>query len=515
VASIVLDPGHVGIGSLRRIARSQDRIELTSNAKDQVEACARYLEDVIDSGQVVYALNTGFGKFSQTQIARNQIKQLQRNLVTSHATGVGDYLADHVVRLMLALKVMGLARGYSGVSWTIIEHLLRLIETNVLPCIPAKGSVGASGDLAPLSHLACALIGIGRMRVDGRVVSAEEGLRAAGLEPIELGPKEGVAIVNGTQASTALAFCGLFMAEDALAAAICAGAVSVEAAAGLHAPYDARSHELRGQQGQKIVASRLRTLLEGSEIRAAHSGDGKVQDPYSLRCQAQVMGAALDCLDHAARILTIEANGVSDSPLIFVDDGDVVSGGNFHAQPVGMAADILAMAICEIGSISERRLALLCDSGFSGLPPFLVEAGGLNSGFMNVQVTAAALASENKGLAFPGSVDTIPTSAGQEDHVAMSAYAARRTMAMAWNASRIVAGELMAGAQGVTLRRPLRAAHLIEEIVAALRERVSFLAEDRYLADDLESVGSMIDTGVYYDICKADLPSGRDGWVDA
>lgn len=508
-SKLILDPGNVTLATLRQIFLNPVQIEVSEEATRRVVACSDHVRSIIDSGQVVYALNTGFGKFSQVRIGDDQMRLLQTNLVLSHSTGVGAYLSDETVKLMLVLKIIGLARGYSGVRKEVIDFLIRLVNAEVYPCIPAKGSVGASGDLAPLSHMAAAMIGVGMMRTGGRIVPAVEGLQIAGLTPFDLGPKEGVGLVNGTQTSTALALHGLFQAENALAAAIASGAMSVEAAAGLHGPYDPRTHQARGQRGQASVAEAILSLISGSGIRAGNVNSGKVQDPYSLRCQAQVMGACLDTFNYAAGVLTIEANGVSDSPLIFLDNGDVVSGGNFHAEPVAMAADVMAIGISEVGGISERRLAMLLDPIFSGLPPFLTKEGGINSGFMNVQVSAAALASENKSLAHPGSVDSIPTSAGQEDHVSMATFAARRTLDMAWNTTNIVAGELLAAAQGIEMRRPLKSSRSVEGFVEKIRERSAFLEADRYMAPDLVSTADLIETGYFYEAVKAVMPSSN------
>ncbi|MHC1550196.1 histidine ammonia-lyase [Phyllobacterium sp. K27] len=506
---IEIDPGAVTLGTLRSVLFNSVEIELAPSSKSRIDACAQQVQSIIDSGQTVYALNTGFGKFSQTKVTSEQMELLQRNLVLSHSTGIGDLLPDETVRLMLVLKVIALARGFSGVRYDVIDFLVRLINAEVYPCVPAKGSVGASGDLAPLSHMASAMIGVGKMRYQGKVVSAQEGLRIAGLGPYRLGPKEGVGLVNGTQTSTALGLQGLFQAEHAMAASICTGALSVEAAAGLHGPYDPRIHAARGQAGQQKVAAEILRLVTGSEIRHANRDSGKVQDPYSLRCQSQVLGAALDAINYAANVLEIESNGVSDSPLIFTEQGDVVSGGNFHAEPVAIAADVLAIGIAETGAISERRLALLIDPIFSGLPAFLIKDGGINSGFMNVQVTAASLASENKSLAHPASVDSIPTSAGQEDHVSMATFAARRTVDMARNTSAIIGCELFGAAQGIELRRPLRATPALEAFVAKVREQASFVEVDRFMAPDIEWTTSLVESGYFYDAVSGVLPSAR------
>jgi histidine ammonia-lyase len=382
-----------------------------------------------------------------------------------------------------------LARGHSGVRPALVDALLALFNAGVTPRIPAKGSVGASGDLAPLAHLACVLIGEGEaFTSDGNIVKGAEALAMVGLEPFVLQAKEGLALLNGTQVSTALALSGLFGAEDVFASALISGALSLEAIQGSIKPFDPRIHAARGQAGQIAVAAAMLALFEGSEIVPSHADCGRVQDPYSVRCIPQVMGACLDNLTHAARVLMIEANAASDNPLVFADTGEVISGGNFHAEPVAFAADILALAIAEIGAMSERRIALLVDSNLSGLPPFLVRDGGLNSGFMIAQVTAAALASENKSLAHPASVDSLPTSANQEDHVSMATYAARRLTDMVNNTAVVVGIEAMAAAQGIELKRPLKSSALIEAEFDAIRSRVAFLDRDRYLAPDIEAM---------------------------
>jgi histidine ammonia-lyase len=397
-------------------------------------------------------------------------------------------LPPRVVRLILALKAVGLARGHSGVRWEVIEALLTLANAGVLPCIPAKGSVGASGDLAPLAHMSAALLGIGDVTINGRVAPAAEGLRTAGLEPFTLEPKEGLALLNGTQVSTALALSGLFAAENIFGAAVVAGALSLEAIKGSIAPFDPRIHAARGQQGQIAVAAVFRGLVERSGILASHVGCDRVQDPYSIRCQPQVMGACLDNITHAARVLEIEANATSDNPLVFAETGEVLSGGNFHAEPVAFAADILALAIAEIGGLAERRIALLVDANLSGLPPFLVRDGGVNSGFMIAHVTAAALASENKSLAHPASVDSLPTSANQEDHVSMATNGARRLHDMAANTATIVGIEAAAAVQGIEFHRPLRSSDALEAQVEDIRTRVAPYERDRFFAPDIEAM---------------------------
>ena len=444
-----------------------------------------------------YGINTGFGLLASTRIPRDQLRTLQRNLVLSHAAGTGPLLSDEVVRLVLVLKIASLSQGYSGVRVETVRALGALLRHEIYPCVPAQGSVGASGDLAPLAHMAAALIGVGHVRVRGRVVPAMAALKKARLRPVELGPKEGLALLNGTQVSTALGIAGLLAIEDVFAAAVVSGTMSVDALKGSDVPFDPRIHAIRRQRGQQDVAAVYRRLLKGSEIRASHLDCSRVQDPYSLRCQPQVMGACLDLMRSAADTLLREANAVTDNPLVFPNDGSVLSGGNFHAEPVAFAADQLALAIAEIGSIAERRIALLVDPKMSGLPAFLVGNSGLNSGFMLAQVTAAALVSENKSLAHPASVDSIPTSANQEDHVSMATYAARRLLTMATNSAAVIAVELLAAAQGVEYHRPARSSSQLEGYLAIIRRRVKRYREDRFFAPDIEAAKSLITSGVF------------------
>jgi histidine ammonia-lyase len=487
--TLTLGTGAVTLADLRRIYRDEASVAIDEPAiVPMLEASHRVVQRIADGEAAVYGINTGFGKLAQTRIPHDRLAELQRNLVLSHSAGIGRPLAPGVVRLVLVTKAVSLARGCSGVRPDVVRALVALANAGVLPRIPTKGSVGASGDLAPLAHLARILIGEGDVAIGDDVVPAAEGLRRAGLAPLVLGPKEGLALLNGTQVSTSLALAALFEAENVFAAALVASALSLEAVKGSVRPLDARIHAARGQPGQIDVAAGLRTLLGGSGIVPSHAHCGRVQDPYSIRCVPQVMGACLDSLRHAARVLAIEANAASDNPLVFADNGDVVSGGNFHAEPVAFAADILALAIAEIGAISERRIALLIDATLSGLPPFLVKEGGLNSGFMMPQVTAAALASENKSLAHPASVDSLPTSANQEDHVSMATFAARRLFDMLDNTAGIVGIEAMAAAQGIDFLRPLRSSQLVEREHAAIRGRVAFVAHDREFAPDIAAM---------------------------
>jgi histidine ammonia-lyase len=487
----VIRPGGLELADLRQVCSGALQFSLDPAAHAAIEASRETVDDIAARGVPAYGINTGFGKLARTHIPANQLELLQSNLVQSHAVGVGPLLDAQTVRLILVLKAASLARGYSGVRLDVVLGLLALANRDILPAIPSKGSVGASGDLAPLAHMALPLIGQGEVLYDGRVVSAAQALEDAGLEPLTLSAKEGLALLNGTQVSTALALRALFEIEDVFGAAITAGALSVDAARGSDAPFDARIHAVRGQEGQIEVAAHFRELLAHSAIRQSHlENDDRVQDPYSLRCQPQVMGACLDLLRHAARIIRIEANAVTDNPLTF--GGEILSGGNFHAEPIALAADALALVIAEIGALSERRIALLIDSNFSGLPPFLVPEPGVNSGFMIAHVTAAALASENKSLAHPASVDSLPTSANQEDHVSMATFAARRLLEMVSNTRTIIAIELLAAAQGIDFQRPLVSSPALEKVHAALRAQVPFYDQDRYFAPDINAAINLI-----------------------
>ena len=428
--NLTIDNQLVSLADLREAWRRPLKVSLGSEARRCIAESNELINEYLASGAEVYGVTTGFGQFANVHIGHEKLLELQENLVRSHAMGVGENLDDDVVRLVMLMKVIALAEGFSGVRLELVEALCDLINNDILPCIPSQGSVGASGDLAPLAHMAGVLIGIGEARVNGKVLSAGAALANAGLEPLKLAPKEGLALLNGTQVSTALALAAVFRTEHVLAAALAAGAMSSDAIKGSDTPFDKRIQSVRGHGGQIAVAGVLRELMRDSEIRASHVKCDHVQDPYSIRCQPQVAGACLDVLRHVCSVLQTEANAVTDNPLVFAESKSVLSGGNFHAEPVAFAADYLALAIAEIGSLSERRIALLIDSHLSGLPPFLVEEGGLNSGFMITQVTAAALVSENKALAHPSSVDSIPTSANQEDHVSMATFAARRLHTM-------------------------------------------------------------------------------------
>jgi histidine ammonia-lyase len=503
-----LNPGHLSLAQLRDIAATFEPIRLDDACTADIHAAAQTVQGIVAAGQPAYGINTGFGKLARVHVPADQLEQLQTNLVRSHAAGVGTLLDDTSVRMILALKIASLARGHSGVRMQVIDTLLAMYNAALWPCIPCQGSVGASGDLAPLAHLALAAMGEGTVRCRGEIIDAADGLRRAGIAPLRLAAKEGLALLNGTQVSTGIALMALFGAEQVFASAVLAGALSVDAACGSDAPFDARIHAVRGQPGQIEVAALYRQLLQGSAIRESHRvGDPRVQDPYSLRCQPQVMGACRDLLRQTARTLEIEANAVSDNPLLFPESGDVLSGGNFHAEPVAFAADQLAIAMAEVGALSERRIAMLVDASISGLPAFLVQDSGINSGFMIAHVTAASLASENKTLAHPASVDSLPTSANQEDHVSMATFAARKAVDIVGNVRRIVAIELMAAAQGIDFRRPLRSSEVLEAAHARIRQAVPHYREDRYLAPDIEALNALIDSSALHEFLDLPLPS--------
>jgi histidine ammonia-lyase len=493
--AVTLRPGDVPLAEWRAIYRGAD-VRLDPGSAPAVAASAEAVGRIVARGEPAYGINTGFGKLASVRIGADDLATLQRNIVLSHAAGVGEPSPEPVARLMLALKLASLAQGASGVAPATIAMLEALLAQRLTPVIPAQGSVGASGDLAPLAHMAAAMIGVGEIDVDGVRTPAAQALADAGLSPLTLGPKEGLALLNGTQFSTANALAGLFEAERLFQTALVTGALSTEAAKGSDTPFDHRIHVLRRQPGQIEAGDALRALMAGSAIRASHlKDDERVQDPYCLRCQPQVMGAALDVLRQAASTLGYEANGVSDNPLIFADTDEALSGGNFHAEPVAFAADMIAIVLCEIGSLAERRIAMLVDPALSGLPAFLTPKPGLNSGFMIPQVTAAALVSENKQMAYPASVDSIPTSANQEDHVSMAAHGARRLLAMARNVQAVIGIELLAAAQGCDFHRPLASSPALEGVRGLLRGYVPHLEDDRHFHPDMALAGGLVGEG--------------------
>jgi histidine ammonia-lyase len=505
--TIVIRPGSMALSHWRSIYCGAE-VSLDEGARDAVDAGAAVIQAILAKGEPVYGINTGFGRLASVRIGDGDLSFLQRNLVLSHAAGVGDPLPERVVRLVMALKIASLGQGASGIRWETLNHVSECLRRGLVPVIPGQGSVGASGDLAPLAHLSAALMGVGSIQVEGTTLPAAEALARAGLAPVALGPKEGLALLNGTQVSTALALAGLFEAERLLQSALVTGALATDAAKGSDAPFDPRIQAVRRHRGQIEVAAALRALMAGSAIRASHLiGDERVQDPYCLRCQPQVMGACLDLLRQAGGTLETEANGVTDNPLVFAEAGEVVSGGNFHAEPVAFAADMIAMALCEIGSLAERRIAMLVDPTLSGLPAFLIAKPGLNSGFMIPQVTAAALVSENKQRAMPASVDSIPTSANQEDHVSMATHGARRLLPMAENVAQIVAIEWLAAAQGCDFHKPLASSAALERARDLLRGTVPHLDEDRYFAPDMTAASLMVKNGALLKAASAPLPA--------
>ena len=489
-----LNPEKITLGQLLQL-RAGESARLDDASMRRVTESAASVERIVAGGETVYGVNTGFGLLANTRIPDGRLAELQTNLILSHSAGLGDPLPRHVSRLMIVLKLLGLGRGYSGVRPVVIEALQALLDKDAMPVIPSQGSVGASGDLAPLAHMTAALMGHGCIDLGGEAMPAAAALQKLKMQPLELGPKEGLALINGTQASTAIALDALFAGERVFGAAVAAGALSVDALKGSIKPFDPRISELRGQPGQIRVAAAIAELLDGSLIVPSHARCGKVQDPYSFRCQPQVMGAALDLLANAARTLVIEAGAVTDNPIVFPDEDSAISGGNFHAQPVAFAADTIAMALCEVGSISERRTAVLVDPKMSGLPPFLTEDSGVNSGLMIPQVTAAALVSENKSLAFPASVDSIPTSAGQEDHVSMAPIAARKAGQIARNAAGVIAVELIAAAQGVDFHAPLKTSPKLQQVHSKVREITPRFTSDRYWADDMAALQAAVLAG--------------------
>ena len=498
MSNYTIHPGQITLAEMKQFVKNNPTVRLAESAWENVNESLSAVQAILEDDRTVYGINTGFGLLARKRIPAEELNQLQTNLVLSHAAGTGERLDLETIRLIMLLKIGSLGRGHSGVRPVVIEYLIRMLNEDILPCIPSKGSVGASGDLAPLAHLSCGLIGVGDVAFRGQTMPAGLALQEIGLEPLELGPKEGLALLNGTQVSTALAIRGLFGAFDVFAAALVAGAMSVDAALGSDAPFDPRIHEVRLHRGQIECATVYRELLAGSKIRHSHLECQKVQDPYSLRCQPQVMGACLEQIRYVSGVLEREANAVSDNPLVFAETGEVLSGGNFHAEPVALVADALAVAIAEIGALSERRMSLLIDAHLSELPPFLVKDGGLNSGFMIAQVTTAALASENKSLAHPASVDSLPTSANQEDHVSMATFAARRLKDMIENTATIVAIELLAAAQGIDFRHPLSTSPVLQDAHRRIRAQVPFYEQDRLFAPDIEAIKQLVLTGDFH-----------------
>lgn len=490
-----LDGESLDRDSLRPLAAGERRLALAPSARRAVKRSRRVVEKILADGEVAYGINTGFGRLCRIRISGPQIRRLQANLLRSHGTGVGDPLCDAVVRLALAFRANALARGNSGIRVETVELLLALYNEGVLPWIPEQGSVGASGDLAPLAHLGQVLIGEGRASVDGRLLTGRKALAARGLEPLRLEAKEGLSLINGVQVSTAILVEALLRVERLLEAAAVAAAVTTDALLGSFGPLDPRIHEVRPHHGPGVVATRLRELLAGSPLNLSHQDCGKVQDAYSLRCVPQVHGAVHDAAEFVWQTVLTEINSATDNPLVFADSGDVLSGGNFHGAPVGYAADLLGIAIADLGSIAERRIERLVNPDLSELPAFLARREGVESGFMMAHVTAAALVSENKVLAHPASVDTVPTSAGTEDHVSMSTHAARKARDIVRNVEYVLAIELLVAIAALELRRPLRSGKVLERCVARFRERVPQQSGDRDLTGEISAAVEVIRSG--------------------
>ena len=503
--TLTLVPGQLTLAQLRQLCcPTPPQVAIDPACRDGIRASAALVKKATEGDAAVYGVNTGFGKLAMKRIAREDLATLQLKLLRSHAVGVGEPMSERVVRLILVLKATSLARGYSGVREAVVDALITLHNAGVIPVIPCQGSVGASGDLAPLAHLCLPLIGEGEAFYKGERMPGGDALARAGLKPIALGAKEGLALINGTQVSAGLAIEALLATDRLFEAAVISGALTLDAARGSDGPFDPRIHAVRGQPGQIDCAAAYRALMVGSQIRASHlEGDDRVQDPYCLRCQPQVMGACLDQMRYAAQVLVREANAVTDNPLVF--EGLMVSGGNFHAEPVALAADALAVAIAEIGAITERRIAMLVDTVVSRLPPFLTPDPGLNSGFMIVHVTAASLASENKSLAHPASVDSLPTSANQEDHVSMATFAARRLTPMLSNTAYIVAIELLAAAQGIEFLRPLTSAPALEGVMRLVRSVSPAMMQDRSLARDMQAMHQLVASGAIGDATETQI----------
>lgn len=509
MTTIVLTPMSAGFSQLEQVYRDGVSPQLDPNCKPAVELAASRIAEAAAGGAAVYGVNTGFGKLASVKVAPEDTAQLQRNLILSHCCGVGDAMPEAHVRLMMTLKLLSFGRGASGVRWALVALLEGMLREGVTPEVPAQGSVGASGDLAPLAHMTAAMMGEGKARYQGVLMGAAEALAKAGLEPVELGPKEGLACINGTQFSTAYALAGLFEGWRAAQSALVISALSTDAIMGSTAPLQPEIHTLRGHAGQIEAAAAMRALLDGSEIRESHrEGDTRVQDPYCIRCQPQVTGAAMDVMRQAASTLIVEANAATDNPLVLTEAGLIVSGGNFHAEPVGFAADMIALALSEIGAIAQRRVALMVDPTLSfDLPPFLTPNPGLNSGLMIAEVTTAALMSENKHLANPTVTDSTPTSANQEDHVSMAAHGARRLMQMVRNLEHILGVELMCAAQGVEFRAPLETSGPLAAVIKRLRRDIASLTDDRYMADDLAQAAALVGTGAITRAAATELPT--------
>ena len=503
-----LKPSSITLDFLEKLFRNKSKVSLDIALKDKVEKAAKIVEDAARGNSPVYGVNTGFGKLANKIIPHEDREKLQKNLVLSHCSGVGEPLQEDVTRLMMILKIISLSFGASGVKWSTINQIEKIVNSDIVPEIPHQGSVGASGDLAPLAHMAAVMIGEGWAYYKGEKVTGGEALKKAKIDPIILGPKEGLALLNGTQFSTACALANLYNGWRSILNSIVISSLSTDAIMGSTSPLLDEIHTLRGHKGQIFVAKKMRDLMSGSIIRESHrEDDQRVQDPYCIRCQPQVLGACLDVLKNAGATIEIEANAVTDNPLVLVDEGRIVSGGNFHAEPIGFAADQIALALAEMGSISQRRVALMVDPTLShDLPAFLTDNPGLNSGFMIAEVTSAALMSENKHLANPTVTDSTPTSANQEDHVSMAAHGAYRLFKMNKNLSSIFGIELLCAAQGIDAREPLKTSPLLEKVKAGFRKQISRLKDDRYMATDINKVTNLLESNFLIKEAELNIP---------
>jgi histidine ammonia-lyase len=503
--AVLLSGRSLTLDELARVAFEHETVGLSEEARKRVHASREVVEEILAADRVVYGINTGFGNFRNVVISREDLEELQTNLIRSHCAGVGDPFPEEIVRTILLLRINALASGHSGIDPETLEGLVAMLNAGVIPVVPQKGSVGASGDLAPLAHVASVLIGGGEAFFKGVRMSGAEALAKSGLEKRTLHPKDGLALINGTQVITSLLAHATIAAKRLIRTADVVGALTLDALLGTDVAFDPRIQEARPHPGQRVVASNLRRLLAGSALRESHAECDRVQDSYSLRCMPQVHGAVRDAVDYVEGVLQIEINSATDNPMIFLEEKDVISGGNFHGQPVALASDFLTIALAELGAISERRMERLVNPDLSELPAFLVKEGGLNSGFMILQVTAAALASENKALSHPASVDSIPTSANQEDHVSMGVTAARKTNEVARNLANILAIELLAAAQAIEFRRPLTTSKPLEAVHASLRERVPAYERDREHGPDVEAARAFIDAGELLRVAESEL----------
>jgi histidine ammonia-lyase len=495
VKIVKIDGNSLKIEDVVEVASNYVNVDITDSAKKKVSKCREVIDDIIRKGTVVYGVNTGVGGLSNVPITKDQITELQKNLIMSHATGVGEPLSEEVVRAAMLLSANALAKGFSGVRLSVIETLLAMLNKKVHPVIPEKGSVGASGDLAPLSHMALVITGKGEALYNGKRMSGKDAMKMAGIETLILKSKEGLAIINGTEIMTAVAALNIYDAERMVKTAQIAGAMCLEALKGSTKPFDERIHVLRAHKGQKMCAANIRTLTKGSEIIASHKDCPKVQDAYTLRCMAQVYGAVIDTISYAKRIVETEINSTTDNPIVFPETGEVISGGNFHGEPIAFAMDFLGIALAELGNISERTIYRLIDHNLSEMPSFLIERSGLHSGFMITQYTAAALVSENKVLSHPASTDSIPTSAGQEDHVSMGTIAARKARQILENVGYVVAIELLCAAQGIDFQKPLKAGVGVQKAYTLIRKHIPKLEKDRIMYIDVEKINSVVKNG--------------------